>query len=381
MTFVVRECFDEKLAGLWHLAAIGLHLQPLAHLIGKARPACAIGQHLPHPVRQMCGERQARTHIAWDIGRRLRRGADNEVEVLDGFHFKRHAGKGERVPRAQRRGEGFFHLAQFAAIAETDFEHRRIDNDAGIKPVLRGKLRVRQPPPAVGVFDQFLEPVIGAQRIATCRDKGDDAGKGCGIHRGVRKGRLHLRQQLFLVKRTRAGNAHDMLRQDVIASGAEGLAIAHPFCHRVIGGLCLQIFKAVAGHEDGLGWLVHPVVRPANPLQQPRASLGRTHLNDAIDIAPVDTQIERGRAHQCAQLAVGHCAFDLAPRLNRQRSVVDADGIFGLIRVPQFLEDKLGEEACVAEYQRDFVAANFVDQLRYRMMPAVPRPRHAAFGE
>ena len=292
MSLVVRECLDQQLPRLGHLAAIGLHLQPLAHFVGKARPACAIGQHLPHPVRQMRGKRQARTHIAWDVGCRLRRGTDNEVEVLDGFHLKRHAGKGKRVTGAERRGEGFLDLAQLAAIAETDFEHRRIDNDAGIKPVLRGKLRVRQPPPAVGVFDQFLEPVIGAQRIATRRDKGDDAGKGRGIHRGVRQGGLHLRQQLILVKRTRAGNAHDMLRQDVVASGAEGLPIAHPFGHRVIGGLCLQIFKAVAGHEDGLGWLVHPVIGPANPLQQPRASLGRTHLNDAIDIAPVDTQIE-----------------------------------------------------------------------------------------
>ena len=252
MALVVRECLDEKLAGLGHLAAIGLHLQPLAHFVGKAGPACAIGQHLPHSVCQMRGERQARTHIAWDVGRRLRRGADNEVEVLDGFHLKRHAGKGKCVAWAERGGESFLNLAQFAAIAETDLQHWRINNDTRIKTVLRGKLWVRQPPPAVGIFDQFLEPVIRPQRIAARRDKGDDAGKGRGVHRGVRQGRLHLRQQLILIKRTRAGNAHDMLRQDVIASRAEGLAIAHTFGHRVIGGLCLQIFKAVAGDEDGL---------------------------------------------------------------------------------------------------------------------------------
>ena len=217
----------------------------------------------------MRGERQARTHIAWDVGRRLRRGADNEVEVFDGFHLKRHAGKSECVAGAECGGEGFFHLAQLTAIAETDFEHWRIDDDACIKPVLRGKLRVRQPPPAVRIFDQFLEPVIRPQRIATRRDKGDDAGKGRGVHRGVRQRRLHFRQQLFLIKRTRAGNAHDMLRQDVIASGAEGFPIAYPLGHRVIGGLRLQIFKAVAGDEDGLRWLIHAVVRPANTLQQP----------------------------------------------------------------------------------------------------------------
>ena len=60
---------------------------------------------------------------------------------------------------------------------------------------------------------------------------------------------------------------------------------------------------------------------------------------------------------------------------------MDTDGIFGLIRIPQFLEDKLGQKTRVAEYQRDFVSADFFDELRYGMLPAMARPRHAAFGE
>ena len=60
---------------------------------------------------------------------------------------------------------------------------------------------------------------------------------------------------------------------------------------------------------------------------------------------------------------------------------MNADGVFGFVRVPQFLEDKFSQKSGVAEYQRDFVAADFVDELRYRVLPAVPRPRHAALGQ
>ena len=80
-----------------------------------------------------------------------------------------------------------------------------------------------------------------------------------------------------------------MLRQHIIASGAEGFAIAHALCHRVKSGLRLQIFKTIAGDENGLAGFVHPVVGPANTLQQTRRTLRCAHLDHAVDIAPVDT--------------------------------------------------------------------------------------------
>ena len=172
-----------------------------------------------------------------------------------------------------------------------------------------------------------------------------------------------------------------MLRQDVIAAWAEALTVAHALCHRVIGGLRFEILKAIAGHEDGLAGFIHAVVGAADTLQQARRALGRAHLDDAVYIAPVDAQIEAGGADQGAQLALGHGALDLAPRLHGQGAVVNADGVFGFICVPQFLEDEFGQKAGVAEYQRDFVTADFLDELRDRMLPAVPRPRHAALGQ
>ena len=104
-------------------------------------------------------------------------------------------------------------------------------------------------------------------------------------------------------------------------------------------------------------------------------------MNDTIDIAPIDPEVERGGADKRAQLAIGHRALDLAPRVDRQRTVVDANCIFGFVGIPQFLEDKLRQKPRVAENQRDFVPANFLDQLWNRMLPAMPRPRHPALGE
>ena len=143
MPFIMREGFDEQLPSLGHLASIGLHLKPLAYFVGKACPAGPVRQHLPHAPSQMRGQRQPRTHIAWDVGRWLRCGADYKVKVLDRFHLKRHSGKSEGVAGAERRGEGFFNLAQFAPVAEPDLQHRRVHDDACIEPVLGGKLRMR----------------------------------------------------------------------------------------------------------------------------------------------------------------------------------------------------------------------------------------------
>ena len=181
MAFVVREGFDQQLPRRGHLAAIGLHLKPLAHFVGKAGPARPVSQHLPHAARQMRCQRQPRTHIARDVGRWLGRGADDEVEVLDRFHLQCHSCKGEAVSGAERGGKRFFDLAQFAAIAETDLKHGCVDDDTCVESMLRRKLRVRQSPPTVGFFHELFEAVVGLQRVSAGGDKGDDARKGCGV--------------------------------------------------------------------------------------------------------------------------------------------------------------------------------------------------------
>ena len=110
------------------------------------------------------------------------------------------------------------------------------------------------------------------------------------------------------------------------------------------------------------GWLVEPVVGAADPLQQARAALGRAHLDDQVDVAPVDAEVEAGGGDQRADLAVGHRRLDLAPRLDRQAAVMDADRQRLVVDRPQILEDQLGQAAGVAEDQRGLV---LLDQLHH----------------
>ena len=67
------------------------------------------------------------------------------------------------------------------------------------------------------------------------------------------------------------------------------------------------------------------MVGAADALEQARRALGRAHLADEVDIAPVDAEVEAGGGDQSAQAAVAHRGFDLAPRLEGEAAVVDAD--------------------------------------------------------
>ena len=74
----------------------------------------------------------------------------------------------------------------------------------------------------------------------------------------------------------------------------------------------------IAGNEERAAPLIKPVIGAAYSLKEPRGALGRAHLDDAIDIAPVDAEIEAGRADERAQFAPRHRALDLAARLFRE---------------------------------------------------------------
>ena len=208
------------------------------------------------------------------------------------------------------------------------------------------------PPGAVGIAGQPLEPVVGAKRIAAALDEAEDAREGLRIEPGIRRGAAHLVEQRLLAERAGAGDRHDVLGEHVERAGAEDLGVELALLDRVEGGARLEIFEAVAGNEDRLARLVEPVVGAADALDQPRRALGRAHLDDEVDVAPVDAEVEAGGADQRAQPARGDRGLDLAPRLDREAAVMDADRQRLLVDRPQVLEDQLGEAAGVAEDQR-----------------------------
>src|SRR3546814_15066881 len=71
-------------------------------------------------------------------------------------------------------------------------------------------------------------------------------------------------------------------------------------CSSDLRGARLQIFKAVAGNDERLRRLFQPVIGAADPLGQPRRALWRAHLDDEIDVAPVDAEVEACRRDQRA---------------------------------------------------------------------------------
>ena len=124
------------------------------------------------------------------------------------------------------------------------------------------------------------------------------------------------------------------------------------FADRIERGASLQIFEAVARNDHAQRRLVKPVVGPADPLQQAGAALGRAHLDDEVDIAPVDAEVEAGGGDQRTDLAVGHGCFDFAARLDRQAAVMDADRQRLVVDRPKLLKYQLGQATGVAEHQR-----------------------------
>src|SRR3546814_19641549 len=63
--------------------------------------------------------------------------------------------------------------------------------------------------------------------------------------------------------------------------------------------LAFHHLETIGGHEDRLGRLVHAVVGPADALGEPRGALRRAHMDDEIDVAPIETEVERrGRSEE-----------------------------------------------------------------------------------
>jgi hypothetical protein len=247
--------------------------------------------------------------------------------------------------------------------------------------VLLGDGRAGDPPHAAALRHQPPETVVGFERIAAGGDEVQHLLENIVEKPGVRRGGPELGQQFGLLERCRAGEREDVLRQHVERSGTERLGIKLAIVHRVERRPRLQIFEAVAGHDHALARLVEAMVGPADPLEEAGAALGRAHLYDEIDVAPIDAEIETRRGDEPAKLARRHRALDLAPRFKREAAVVDADRQRLVVDRPQVLEDQLGEAARVAEDEGRAVAIDQVQDFACRMPARVARPGDAVFGD
>ena len=117
------------------------------------------------------------------------------------------------------------------------------------------------------------------------------------------------------------------------------------------------------------------MVGAADPLDQAFDVLGRADLNDQIDIAPVDPQIEAAGTHDRPQLTVHHRLFDPLSLLSGQAAVVDADRQAVLVREPKVVKENLGLRTGVVKDQRGFVLLDLFEHRGDRVAPAAAGPR------
>ena len=113
------------------------------------------------------------------------------------------------------------------------------------------------------------------------------------------------------------------------------------------------------------------MIGTADALHQPRRALGRADIDDEIDVAPVDAEIERRGAHHGAQFAGGHGVLDLATLRDVERAVMQGDGEIVVVDAPQFLEQEFGLAAGVDEDQCGLVPldqlVDFAERVARRM--------------
>ena len=138
--------------------------------------------------------------------------------------------------------------------------------------------------------------------------------------------------------------------------------------------------EPVGGHEHRLRGLVEAVVGAADALGEAARALRRADVDDEIDVAPVDAEIEGRGADDGAELARDHRGLDLPALGGVERAVVEGDGQAVLVDPPQRLKDQLGLAADVDEEQRHLVAADRLVDVGHSVNAGVPGPGHTLLG-
>ena len=121
-------------------------------------------------------------------------------------------------------------------------------------------------------------------------------------------------------------------------------------------GAAFQHLEAVGRDQDRLGRLVHAVVGAADALRKPAGALRRADMDDEIDVAPVDAEVERRGGDDGAQAVRLHRLLDAAALADIERAVMQRDRQRILVDAPEFLEQQLRLAAGVDEEQRRLVA-------------------------
>ena len=139
---------------------------------------------------------------------------------------------------------------------------------------------------------------------------------------GERRAAAHQGVELVDVPLLDRRRGHDLLGQDVERVGRhpEGLdrAAAHPLDRD--GGL--REVAAVLGEQHPTAGLADLVAGAPDPLQRARDARRRLDLDDQVDRAHVDAELEAAGGHHAGQPSALQVVLDEGPLLLRDRAVV-----------------------------------------------------------
>ena len=178
------------------------------------------------------------------------------------------------------------------AGAEPDREFVGVDDGADIHAEAPGGARVAEAPCAVRLY-QPPPAVIGAKRVAAGSAKIEAAVERLPAQPVVMPGAADLGEKVVGGEGAGAGGQQDVLAEDVEAAGRHRLPIQFSRFHGGEGAAALHKLQPVARHEQRAGGRIKAMVRPSDPLHESFDALRRADLNDQIDRAPVDAEIER----------------------------------------------------------------------------------------
>jgi hypothetical protein len=129
-------------------------------------------------------------------------------------------------------------------------------------------------------------------------------------------------------------DGHDLLRQHVEWVSRHTRLLDGARAHPLGDDGRLEQVRPELGEDAPLGRLVEAVPGAADPLQAARDGLGRLDLDDEVDCAHVDPELEGRRRDEGGDLAPLQELFDLDALLTCQRTVVRA-GDFALSKLVQ----------------------------------------------
>ncbi len=267
-----------------------------------------------------------------------------------------------------------------ATARHPDVQQRCLDDRTDIEPVLLGDARMGNAPEAILALSDLGEALVSLEGIAAGGDEIDDAIESGSIESavGIRGGDLGI--EAVRIEGRGTGHAEHVLGKHVESAGADGWRVLRAEIVGVEGGAALHHFEAVGRNQKRFGRFVEAMVGAADTLGQPARALRCADMDDEIDVAPVDTEVEGRGADDGAQLAGGHRRLHLAALAGIERAVVEGDGQALRVHTPQLLKDQFGLAARIDEKQRHPVGDDRLVHVGECVSRRMAGPRHAFVG-